>query len=186
MRRAIGRWAVLGMVARVLAIQLVPYGRDHTNPPVLAEPQWDSPRTRELAVRACYDCHSNQTTWPWYANVAPVSWRVQQHVAEGRGKVNYTAWSRPQPEAADSAEAVAEGAMPPRDYLLVHLRARLTDAERQELIRGLAATFGGGREGTRTGALFADTPMGNRFPNALLGPQLRPGTPLERHPVPAR
>jgi hypothetical protein len=51
-------------------IQLVPFGRNHTNPPTTAEPRWDSPRTRALARRACFDCHSNQTTWRWYSNVA--------------------------------------------------------------------------------------------------------------------
>ena len=57
-----------------LAIQFVPYGRDHSNPPVIGEPTWNSPETRALAVRACFDCHSNETVWPWYSNIAPVSW----------------------------------------------------------------------------------------------------------------
>jgi hypothetical protein len=56
------RPAVIGVVVIVAAIQLVPYGRAHTNPPVGAEPAWDSPGTRELTVRACFDCHSSQTT----------------------------------------------------------------------------------------------------------------------------
>ena len=64
--------AILAVVALALLIQLVPYGRAHTNPPVVAEPNWDSPQTRELAVRACFDCHSNETTWPWYSNIAPI------------------------------------------------------------------------------------------------------------------
>jgi hypothetical protein len=62
-------------------IQLVPFGRDHTNPVVTAEPRWDSPVTRELADRACFDCHSNETEWPWYAGVAPVSWLVYRDVS---------------------------------------------------------------------------------------------------------
>jgi hypothetical protein len=62
---------LLGAVALFALIQVVPYGRSHTNPPVQSEPKWDSPQTRALAVRACYDCHSNETTWPWYTNVAP-------------------------------------------------------------------------------------------------------------------
>jgi hypothetical protein len=59
------------------------YGRDHSNPPVRIEPRWDRARTRELAVRACFDCHSNQTRWPWYSHVAPISWLVQHDVEEG-------------------------------------------------------------------------------------------------------
>ena len=74
----------------LLAIQLIPYGRAHANPPVLAEPAWDSPATRDLAVRACFDCHSNETVWPWYSNIAPVSWLVQRDVDGGRNKANAT------------------------------------------------------------------------------------------------
>lgn len=64
--------------------KFVPYGHDHTNPPVTAEPSWDSPRTRELFFTACKDCHSNESHWPWYASVAPASWLVYRDVAEGR------------------------------------------------------------------------------------------------------
>ena len=73
MRRRLGLAAGTAVIALLLLIQLVPYGRNHANPPVRQEPAWDSPQTRELAVRACYDCHSNQTAWPWYTNVAPIS-----------------------------------------------------------------------------------------------------------------
>ena len=58
-------------------IQFVPYGRDHDNPEVTNTVAWDSPRTAELFDPACADCHSNETDWPWYSNVAPVSWLVQ-------------------------------------------------------------------------------------------------------------
>jgi hypothetical protein len=56
-----------GLLAAVL-IQFIPYGHTHTNPPVIQELAWDSPATAELIRRACYDCHSNQTVWPWYAH----------------------------------------------------------------------------------------------------------------------
>jgi hypothetical protein len=62
------------VVAGFIILQLVPVAR--TNPAVVREPQWDSPQTRELAQRACYDCHSNETVWPWYAYIAPVSWQI--------------------------------------------------------------------------------------------------------------
>ncbi len=124
------------------AIQLVPYGRNHSNPPVVAEPAWDSPATRAYAVTACFDCHSNQSTWPWYSNIAPISWLVQQDVDEGRAKVNYSEWGRGQ-EGGDSAETFSEGSMPPFIYLLTHPDARFSDADRAAFIKGLNATFGG-------------------------------------------
>ncbi len=77
---------VLGFIA----IQFVPV--DKSNPPVVSEPKWDSPQTQALAERACYDCHSNQTKWPWYSNVAPVSWLLARHVQEGRDKLNFSEW----------------------------------------------------------------------------------------------
>jgi mono/diheme cytochrome c family protein len=132
------RWAVIGLAVMVLAIQLVPYGRDHTNPPVRKEPSWDTPQTRELTERACGDCHSNQTVWPWYSNIAPVSWLVQRDVDVGRRKLNYSEWDRRQEEATESADTVRKGTMPPWYYPW----ARLSPPERQALIRGLAATFG--------------------------------------------
>ena len=75
----------LGVLVSMFALlQLVPYGRAHSNPPITVEPQWDSPRTRELAVRACFDCHSNETRWPGYAHVAPLSWVMQWDVDTAR------------------------------------------------------------------------------------------------------
>lgn len=133
----------LALLALVLLVQLVPYGRAHTNPPVAAEPRWDSPATRALAQRACFDCHSNETSWPWYSHVAPASWLVQNHVDEGRRVLNFSEWGRPQHEADEAAEEVREGEMPPRSYLILHPEARLTAAERDQLVRGLDATFGG-------------------------------------------
>jgi len=59
------------LIILFVVIQAAPYGRAHDNPPVLAEPQWDSATTRELAVAACFDCHSNEVAWPWYTNIAP-------------------------------------------------------------------------------------------------------------------
>ncbi len=136
--------AIGGIAAVVLLAQLVPYGRSHGNPPVTGEPAWDSAATRELAVAACFDCHSNETEWPWYTNVAPISWVTQHHVDEGRAKVNYSEYDQRSGEARDSAETVREGSMPLFDYTLIHSKARLSDAEKQALADGFAATFGRG------------------------------------------
>lgn len=140
-RRSVVRsLVVLGSLFVVL--QLVPYGRERTNPPVVREPAWNSPRTRELFLRACVDCHSNETAWPWYSRVAPVSWLVVSDVDEGREHLNVSEWHREQRHAHEAAEMVREGKMPLWFYTPLHPRARLAPAERDELIRGLAATLG--------------------------------------------
>jgi hypothetical protein len=125
-----------------VAAQFVPYGRDHLNPPVVTEPTWDSPGTRALASQACFDCHSNETAWPVYSRVAPVSWLIQHDVAEGRAVLNFSEWQRPQKEATESAEEVREGEMPPGIYGLMHAHARLDAADRERLARGLEKTLG--------------------------------------------
>jgi len=139
------RWVRIGLVIIVgglLVIQVVPYGRDHTNPAVIEEPAWDSTTTRDLAVLACFDCHSNESEWPWYSNVAPISWLVQHDVDEGRSTLNFSEWNRPQ-EGDEAAETVREGSMPPGQYLITHPSARLTDSQLDALASGLAATLGG-------------------------------------------
>lgn len=136
------RWALIGAAVIFAAVQAWPYGRNHTNPPVRKEPAWDSQQTRQLAVRACFDCHSNETAWPWYSNIAPFSWLIQRDVDEGRQKVNYSEWDRPQKEARESAESVQKREMPPWYYVLPQPQAKLSSFERQAFIRGLEATFG--------------------------------------------
>jgi mono/diheme cytochrome c family protein len=144
--RALG-WAAIGVIGIVLVLQGVPYGRSHTNPPGRVEPRWDAPQTRALAVRACFDCHSNETVWPWYSHVAPISWLIQRDVDEGRRKLNFSAWDRPQKEAHESAKTVRKGEMPLWFYPLIQRDARLTAVERQALIAGLEATLGAKRAG---------------------------------------
>ncbi|WP_261664129.1 heme-binding domain-containing protein [Deinococcus sp. Marseille-Q6407] len=142
--RSTGNWAKwLGALAAALVLlQLIPYGRAHTNPPVQATPPWDSPQTEQLFTRACAACHSNQTTWPWYSNVAPVSWLVQNHVDEGRSKFNVSVPGFG-PEADEAAKTVQKGEMPEKTYLPLHPEARLTPAETQALVSGLQKTFSG-------------------------------------------
>ncbi len=135
------------LVALFAAIQLVPYGRDHDNPPVLADAPWDSPRTRELAVRACFDCHSNETHWPWYSNIAPISWITQDNVEEGRDELNFSEWGRRQ-ETDEIVESVEEGEMPPFEYTL-RFWSSISGSEKNELIAGLRRTFGDGDSGER-------------------------------------
>jgi hypothetical protein len=132
-----------GILGLFLLIQLVPYGRNHTNPPVVAEPAWDSPQTRELFFRACGDCHSNQTNWPWYSNIAPISWLVQRDVDLGRARFNVSEWGLPRRnEGHEAVEKVQDGSMPPAIYLVMHPEARLPAQELRQLLTGLAQTFG--------------------------------------------
>jgi mono/diheme cytochrome c family protein len=135
------RWSGIAIVVALLLIQLVPYGRDHSNPAIAQTVAWDNPRTEELFRGACADCHSNETAWPWYSNVAPVSWLVQRDVDDGRSEFNI---SEPDGmgEAGEAAETVEEGSMPPWFYNALHGEARLSDQETEELINGLIATFG--------------------------------------------
>lgn len=165
MKKRIGAIAV-GILVLLLAIQAVPYGRAHSNPPVRREPAWDSPATRTVAVRACFDCHSNQTIWPWYSNIAPISWLVARDVGEGRRKLNFSEWDRPQEEAAEAVQTVQKGTMPPWYYPW----ARLSAAEREALIRGLSATLGQADDNEDVRALRV----------RMLEPPMRTGTRVRR------
>ena len=128
----------------MVTIQAIPYGRAHSNPSITGEPDWATPRTRELMVRACFGCHSNEVEYPAYASVAPISWVIETHVAEGREKVNYSEFDSRQRGADETIEVIEEGSMPPAYYTQFgrHPEAKLTTAEIAELIAGLKATPG--------------------------------------------
>lgn len=132
-----------------VALQLLPVWLLQTNPPVLAEPKWDSPATHALAQRACFDCHSNETSWPLYTRIAPVSWLVTLDVIRGRNNLNFSEWGIARGEGGEGgerggrrlADMISSGEMPPASYLLTHPNARLTEAEQQQLIDGLTASL---------------------------------------------
>ncbi len=134
--------AIAIVVVAGIVIQFVPYGRAHANPAVIAEPVWDSPQTKAYFSRACADCHSNETKWPWYSNVAPMSWMIQRHVDEGREAFNVSEWQENYYSAEEAAELVRNGEMPIRNYLMLHPEARFSATEREQFIQGLIATFG--------------------------------------------
>ena len=113
-RRKVLLRAGLGLFAVAVLLQLVPYGRDHTNPPVTQDAPWPDGRARELATASCYDCHSNQTRWPLQTFVAPFSWMTARDVEQGRDKLNFSTWDQDDGEADDAADAVADATMPPR------------------------------------------------------------------------
>jgi hypothetical protein len=137
-------WIIVGGVALMIILELVTLGQSTENPPVVQEPNWDSLQTRELAKRACFDCHSNETVWPWYSKVIPIAWLIRRDVNEGRRHLNFTDM-----KASDHvhgvdeiAEIIQEGEMPPSYYTMLHPSARMTAAEKDALIQGLIATTG--------------------------------------------
>lgn len=132
------RWVVAAVaIGAFLALQLVPYGRDHPNPPATQEAVWPSQRAAEVFGTSCADCHSNDTAWPWYSHVAPASWLVTRDVVQGRDEMNVSTWDRDDGEADDAVEAILDGSMPPLRYVLAHPGARLTDEERRVLVDAL-------------------------------------------------
>ncbi|HPR63375.1 MAG TPA: heme-binding domain-containing protein [Thermoanaerobaculia bacterium] len=137
------KWKIfVVLIFLIIAIQFIPYGRNHVNPPVVSEPDWDSAQTRAFFVVACADCHSHETKWPWYSRVAPVSWLVQHDVQEGREHFNVSLWGvQKKNRGQDAADEVRDGDMPPLMYRLGHSEARLSDEGRGQFVRGLAATF---------------------------------------------
>jgi hypothetical protein len=140
----------LGVVSVVIGfvfLQLWQYGRQYTtNPPVQQEPVWDDAYTRQLAERACFDCHSNETAWPWYARVSPISLMIQKDVVEGRAVLNFSEWEAnccTESQINAMAETVGKREMPLPYYLVLHPEAHLTDVEQGKLINGLISTMEG-------------------------------------------
>jgi mono/diheme cytochrome c family protein len=126
------------LIAAAALLQVIPFGHEHSNPAVIQEPAWDSPRTRALAKRACFNCHSNETAWPWYSGIAPASWLTQRDVNKGRSHLNFSEWSDdPMLQPDDIVQEVQAGNMPPWFYLPMHPEAKLTAEERASLVQGL-------------------------------------------------
>jgi hypothetical protein len=135
MRRIIKR-LLLALAVVVVVAQFIPAER--TNPPVESELQ-APPAVQAILRRACYDCHSNQTSWPWYSYVAPASWLVTHDVSEGRDHLNFSSWGRLRPRRRAQLvtaiwDEVEAGRMPLRQYLLAHPAARL-DGEDRRILR---------------------------------------------------
>jgi hypothetical protein len=129
------------LLALFLAIQLVPYGHDHSDPAPTRAIAFDSPRTEELATEACGDCHSDLTNWPIESGIAPASWLIQSDVDGGRSRFNFSEWDQPQPDLDEIRGVIQEGSMPPLQYRLIHPAARLSDSEKDDLITGLTRTY---------------------------------------------
>ncbi len=148
--KSIAKWSAALLAFAFVLIQLAPI--DRANPPVEMEVP-ASAEARNVLRRGCYDCHSNETVWPWYSRIAPVSWLTAHDVREGRKALNFSTWNRlttkEQIKALrESWETVAEGEMPPWFYLPPHPEARLS-AEDRAVLRAWARSIGG--EGSGNG-----------------------------------
>ena len=115
------------------------YQPDKSNPRLNPAAKFEAvahPATEVISVidRACRDCHSNSTVWPWYSRVAPVSWLIADDVRKGRAHLNFSEWDRLSPEAAKTrlnkaCEELKDGGMPLWQYRLIHSEARLSEQE---------------------------------------------------------
>jgi mono/diheme cytochrome c family protein len=139
-RKLLGRVAI-GFPIVLVLIQFVPYGHSRANPPVTRAVRWDSPETAKLFAGACQDCHSNLTHWRWYDKLAPGSWLVQNDIQSGRDHLNVSEWDKPQPDGGEIVSQIRSGSMPPLQYKAAHAGGRLTNAQRDALVRGIEATF---------------------------------------------
>ena len=133
------KWNIGALVAVFVLAQLANPAR--TNPPVVSDMLADNaspPQVAALLHAACYDCHSNETKWPWYAHIAPASLLVASDVNEGRRHLNLSDWpaddsTRAAKKLDRMSEEIDYREMPPGKYTLLHADARLTDADRKEL-----------------------------------------------------
>jgi mono/diheme cytochrome c family protein len=128
---------VVGAIALFLLIQLIPFGHNRTNPAVISEPAWSSPEARALVKNHCFQCHSNETVWTWYSNIAPGSWLIAYDVIDGRETFNFSEWNNRPGELDEMIEVIQEGEMPPIQYWIFHPDSRLSTQQKQDLIKAL-------------------------------------------------
>ena len=144
----------LALAAGFLVIQFFP-GPAKSNPPtdssrafaaVMKPPQ----PVNDIINRACLDCHSNETKWPWYADVAPVSWPIRYHVIEGRKHLNFSEWLKPGEtsftswsDLEDICKSVREKTMPLPYYDWMHPEAKLSAADREAVCTWVDTAIGG-------------------------------------------
>jgi Haem-binding domain len=152
-RQSVKRWAIRILAAGAalfIVLQLVPYGWWHVNPPVTADAPWPDAASAQLAHRACYDCHSNETSWPLYSYIAPFSWLVRRDVQSGRKELNFSKWDQYADKADDAVDQLTSRAMPPGRYTLLHPDAELSRDEIAQLAAALT-TMDEGRRGNDSG-----------------------------------
>ena len=151
MKQKIKKYLPWALLAFIIVAQFFPI--DKTNPEsdlandfiTLNNPP---PNLADLIKDACYDCHSNHTKYPWYTNVAPVSWWIKGHINHASEHLNFSEWASYDAKKANHKleecfEMVSDNKMPLKSYVWMHKEAKMTDAQRKEL----ADWFGGSRNG---------------------------------------
>jgi len=132
-------FVVIGGLVLFGLIQLIPI--DRTNPPTTQEPKWSSPEARALVQKSCFQCHSNQTEWPWYSYIAPASWLIKMDVVKGRDQFNFSEWDQNPGNLIQMVRNIQRGSMPPLQYTLFHPEAKLNDQQKQALIDALSSSL---------------------------------------------
>jgi hypothetical protein len=148
MWRKILVWGAAALGVALVAIQLVPTARAEN--PVVEEEVVAPAEVMDVLRRSCYDCHSNETRWPWYTAVAPAKWLVHHDVLEGREHLNFSTWNRYDAEERaekleELVEEVDEGKMPPWFYTPLHPGSGISEADRAVLAGWARQQAGGGR-----------------------------------------
>ena len=134
-KRVFVRYVVPSIAVLLLAMQMVTCSR--TNPAIVAQAPV-SPEVSGLLRKACFDCHSNESVWPWYSRVAPVSWLVWSDVTEGRDHLNFSEWpsepAKQRKHLKRIRDEIQGGDMPLWFYLPLHSAARLSSAEKRTIV----------------------------------------------------
>ena len=138
----------LGVLLILIAVQFIPVDRttDRAEPSMDFLTQMGTAPAAEILKAACYDCHSNNTSYPFYASIAPVSWYIQKHINHGREHLNFSIWTSYSAEdrehiLEEMIEEIEDNKMPLKSYRLLHGEARLSDGEKEELINWLASYY---------------------------------------------
>lgn len=140
---------LITLIAAVIIIQFIPV--DKTNPEtvkgndIISMTNADK-EISEILKRSCYDCHSNDTKYPWYSKIAPVSWYLKAHIKEGREHFNFSEWKSYDYEkqvkiSQESIEEVKDNEMPLKSYTLIHSEAKLSADKKEKITRWFTAEF---------------------------------------------
>ena len=149
------KWAVISLAVAFLLLQLTNPAR--VNPPVKSDLIASTPPPGPVAatlIAACYDCHSDQTRWPWYSHIAPMSWLIANDVNEGRENLNLSEWPADDAKRAarrleNMSDNIDAGNMPPQKYTAIHADARLTESQRKVMTDWLDAAADKLRDSTK-------------------------------------
>ena len=131
--------ALLGVLIFIQFIKPVKNQSDAVTPNDIFANFQSADSTKQLIQTACYDCHSNNTVYPWYAEIQPLAWWLADHVKEGKSELNFSEFASYKPKKADHKleeviEMIQEGEMPLKSYTLIHGNSKLSDVQKTAII----------------------------------------------------